>query len=83
MKLYVPSSCGSILEDIRNDIKPSAVGAIITLTRDSCITTCNTDFSKAFDRVGHEHLVAKLEAIGLSGSLLMWLKSYLRDRPLR
>ncbi|XP_046679450.1 uncharacterized protein LOC124366894 [Homalodisca vitripennis] len=42
-----------------------------------------TDFSKAFDRVSHEHLVAKLEAIGLSGSLLMWLKSYLRDRSLR
>ncbi|XP_046660855.1 uncharacterized protein LOC124354446 [Homalodisca vitripennis] len=42
-----------------------------------------TDFSKAFDRVSHEHLVAKLEAIGLSGCLLMWLKSYLRDRSLR
>ena len=41
------------------------------------------DFAKAFDRVSHLHFVAKLEAMGLSGSLLMFLISYLRKRTLR
>lgn len=39
-----------------------------------------TDFSKAFDTVNHVILVKKLEAIGLHGSLLRWLNSYIQDR---
>lgn len=40
------------------------------------------DFSKAFDKVSHPHLLNKLEAMGVGGSLLQWLKSYLSDRTL-
>lgn len=39
-----------------------------------------TDFSKAFDRVNHKILLAKLESMGLGGSLLMWVGSYLSGR---
>jgi ribonuclease P/MRP protein subunit RPP40 len=42
-----------------------------------------TDFSKAFDRVSHKHLIAKLKAIGVGGSLLLWLESYLQGRFLQ
>jgi len=40
------------------------------------------DFSKAFDRVSHKHLLAKLKAFGIVGSLLKWMGSYLHSRKL-
>lgn len=39
------------------------------------------DFSKAF-RISHAHLVRKMEALGVSGSMLTWLHSYLIGRTL-
>ena len=39
-----------------------------------------TDFSKAFDKVSHTILVAKLSAYGITGYLLEWCKSYLKSR---
>ena len=39
-----------------------------------------TDFSKAFDRVNIKILIKKLEALGIHGSFLEWLESYLTDR---
>lgn len=38
------------------------------------------DFSKAFDRVSHVHLVQKLKVLGINGQLWKWLNSYLMDR---
>ena len=38
------------------------------------------DISKAFDRVWHEGLLYKSEAIGITGSLLLWFQSYLSNR---
>ena len=35
------------------------------------------DISKAFDREWHEGLLYKLEAIGITGSLLLWFERYL------
>nr|CAI5857045.1 unnamed protein product [Callosobruchus analis] len=40
------------------------------------------DISKAFDRVWHEGLLAKLAAYGLPPGLLQWLNSFLNDRSL-
>lgn len=39
-----------------------------------------TDFSKAFDRVCHSYLIAKLKQIGIHSSFLNWIASYLRGR---
>jgi hypothetical protein len=38
------------------------------------------DVSKAFDRVWHDGLLFKLQQLGMSGSLLSWIKSYLSNR---
>ena len=39
-----------------------------------------TDFSKAFDSVPHERLFLKLDAIGIRGDILKWIKTFLRGR---
>ena len=38
------------------------------------------DFSKAFDRVSHKHLLYKLDFYGIRGNYLKWTKSFLGDR---
>jgi hypothetical protein len=38
------------------------------------------DISKAFDKVWHRGLLAKLQSIGINGPLLQWFESYLLDR---
>ena len=38
------------------------------------------DFAKAFDSVPHQHLLLRLECLGISGDLLSWLGSYLTSR---
>lgn len=40
-----------------------------------------TDFSSAFDKVGHFILIGKLSAQGVFGALLDWFRSYLNNRP--
>lgn len=39
-----------------------------------------TDFSKCFDRINHDLLIAKLRAIGVGGSLLQWFSNFHRNR---
>ena len=41
------------------------------------------DFSKAFDKVPHERLRIKLEAHGINGEVLSWIKNWLKDRKQR
>jgi len=38
------------------------------------------DFSKAFDTVPHRRLLGEMEAYGISGPILEWVKEYLNDR---
>ena len=41
------------------------------------------DCKKAFDTVPHKRLLAKLEAYGISGKILRWIKCFLSDRSQR
>uniref|UniRef100_A0A0A9YTU1 Putative RNA-directed DNA polymerase from transposon X-element n=1 Tax=Lygus hesperus TaxID=30085 RepID=A0A0A9YTU1_LYGHE len=41
-----------------------------------------TDFAKAFDKLSHRHLLSLLESLGIHGSFLAWLRSYLVGRQL-
>ena len=50
------------------------------LNRGEEIDILYTDMSKAFDRVDHNLLLAKLNHIGLPPSLLRWLSSYILNR---
>ena len=38
------------------------------------------DFSKAFDKVDHQIVLAKLSLIGIRGKLLLWIESFLTSR---
>ena len=38
------------------------------------------DFSKAFDKVSHNHLAIKLAYYGIRGSTLAWINSFLTNR---
>ena len=41
------------------------------------------DFAKAFDKVNHQLLIAKLRCLGIGGNLLRWFTDYLSDRHQR
>ena len=41
------------------------------------------DFQKAFDKVPHKRLISKLQAYGIDGNLLSWIKSFLSNRRQR
>ena len=38
------------------------------------------DFSRAFDSISQSKLIQKLEAYGISGKILLWIKSFLTNR---
>ena len=41
---------------------------------------CVLDFSKAFDKVGHQRLLEKLAWYGIGGEINLWIRSFLADR---
>ena len=54
-----------------------------------CLEQCSTvhclllDFAKAFDSVPHEHLLIKLNSLGICGEILTWLRFFLTKRKQR
>lgn len=48
----------------------------------SQVDAIHTDFSKAFDTVSHSILIKKLASIGIGGTALAWLASYLHGRTM-
>ena len=49
----------------------------------NCVDVAYLDLAKAFDSVSHPKLLYKLEANGISGNLLGWLRSFLSNRQQR
>lgn len=47
------------------------------------VLSCKLDMSKAFDRVWHKGLLAKLHHLGVRGTALQWLTNYLENRRQR
>ena len=44
------------------------------------IEVCYTDFMKAFDKVPHKRLLAKIKSYGNEGNILKWIKEFLENR---
>lgn len=59
----------AVVEESRKSLDVGGSAAIVLL-----------DLSAAFDTVNHQLLIKRLREIGVSGSLLNWLESFLRDR---
>jgi hypothetical protein len=54
---------------------------IIDQLEEGClVTSLFLDFSKAFDCLNHNHLLKKLNALGINGSEAKWFHTYLSDR---
>ena len=53
------------------------------LGRGGCVRVLAIDIAGAFDKVSHRGLLSKAEALGISGELLQWVRSYLSDRKLQ
>ena len=58
----------------------SAEDFLKTLDKNVQMHVILLDFSKAFDGVAHKDLLKKLEAIGVTGTTLGWIASFLTDR---
>lgn len=53
----------------------------VEIMSDNCIADAiYLDFAKAFDTVPHERLLLKLQAYGLGGHLLQWIRAFLTNR---
>ena len=53
------------------------------LDKGNAVDVLYLDFAKAFDKVPHLRLSKKLEAHGIGGSLLEWIKQWLSNRTQR
>ena len=49
----------------------------------NCLDIVYLDFAKAFDKVPHQRLIAKINAAGIGGSVATWISSWLSDRKQR
>ena len=54
--------------------------ALKTMESGAQLDVIYTDFKKAFDRVKHSVLLNKLERIGITSTLLNWIRTYLTGR---
>jgi hypothetical protein len=80
-KILSPSQSGFLPGD-------SAINQLLSIYNDLCFSfdqgkttqAVYLDITKAFDRVWHRGLIAKLESVGIRDSLLAWFQSYLHNR---
>ena len=66
------STCTNLLECL-NDWT-------LTVQRKKAVTVAYIDFSRAFDSVSHNKLLAKLHSYGIRGEILLWLEHFFKIR---
>ena len=54
-----------------------------TLNRGFLALLIFQDFAKAFDKMSHKGLIAKLKAYGFTYEIITWIKDYLKNRKKR
>ena len=69
-------SCDTQLIDFNHDLHSM-------LSANKQVDCIVMDFSKAFDKVSHGRLLAKLDWYGIRGKNLSWIRDFLRDRSQR
>ena len=52
----------------------------LTVQNNKTVTVAYIDFSRAFDSVSHNKLLAKLYTYGIRGDVLLWLEHYFNNR---
>ena len=52
----------------------------LSLSNHKPVTIAYVDFQRAFDSISHAKLIHKLTSYGISGNLLLWIKSFLTGR---
>ncbi|KAJ8712619.1 hypothetical protein PYW07_005461 [Mythimna separata] len=82
LKLYLSDSQHGFVGSRSTSTNLATFTEMLTnaIDRGKQVDVIYTDFSKAFDRVPHHILLAKLSAYGITGTLHTWLKSYLERR---
>ena len=55
-------------------------GVLNALMNESEVDVIYLDFSKAFDKVDHQVLLAKLKMYGIKGKVFDWIKAFLMNR---
>ena len=66
-------SCETQLNELTHDLVNNMHSGLQT-------DVCVLDFSKAFDKVGHNRLLEKLKWYGVTGETNDWIRSFLSDR---
>ena len=66
------STCTNLLESL-NDWT-------ISLSNHKSVVVAYIDFARAFDSISYSKLFIKLEAYGIGGNLLFWIKAFLTNR---
>ena len=66
------STCTNLLESV-NDWT-------LAIHSKKSVTIAYIDFTRAFDSVSHNKLLARLQSYGIYGNVLTWLKNFFSDR---
>lgn len=85
LERYLPPHQSGFRREDGTELQLARIIHEISASRDSgdAVMACFFDLSKAFDRVWHDGLIAKLEHCNVAGTVLSWLRAYLTGRRQR